>query len=169
MQILLHRLLCYGILSLTNHDVLLYLSPMSPEGQYRRTQYLVDRGYQLRFVTRIFLVMLAIAVVACLLGTGLLWKNMYEPNPEQQEIFVAALIAMALTLLIILVLTIPIALFLSIRHTHSIVGPMKRLQKTLEAIGNGDFSQRIVLRDGDALEDIARAINKMAEKLKEKP
>jgi nitrogen fixation/metabolism regulation signal transduction histidine kinase len=93
---------------------------------------------------------------------------MYQPNPEQQELFVAALIAMALTLLIVLVLTIPLALFLSIRHTHRIVGPMKRIEKALEAIGQGDFSKCIILREGDALEDLAKAINKMAENLRQR-
>jgi len=52
-----------------------------------------------------------------------------------------------------------------IRQSHRVVGPMTRLTRMLEAIGQGDFSQRITLRKGDALEDLARTINRMAENL----
>ena len=44
---------------------------------------------------------------------------------------------------------------------------MNRLKRMLEAIGQGDFSQRITLRKGDALEDLAAAINRMAESLQQ--
>ncbi len=42
------------------------------------------------------------------------------------------------------------------------------MKKLLEAIGNGDFSQRITLRDGDALEDLAKSVNAMAETLQKR-
>jgi len=43
---------------------------MNSELPYRRKQYLVDRGYQLRFVTRVFVVVLIVAVVMMLLVFG---------------------------------------------------------------------------------------------------
>ena len=47
---------------------------MGAEQPYKRKQYLVDRGYQLRFVTRLFMVVLAVAAVSSIIATGLLWK-----------------------------------------------------------------------------------------------
>lgn len=138
---------------------------MSPETPYVRRQYLVDRAYQIRFVTRVFMVVLAVAVVSSLLSTLLIWFNMYQPDLNAQVPMISSLIAVAATLLIELLLAIPIVFFLGIRQSHRIVGPMNRLKRTLEAIGNGDFSQRIVLRQGDALEDLAKSINTMAETL----
>lgn len=138
---------------------------MSPETPYVRKQYLVDRAYQIRFVTRVFMVVLAVAVVSSLLSTMLIWFNMYQPDLNAQIPMISSLIAVAATLLIELLLAIPIVFFLGIRQSHRIVGPINRIKRTLEAIGNGDFSQRIVLRQGDALEDMAKSINVMCENL----
>ena len=140
---------------------------MSPEPQYKRKQYLVDRGYQLRFVTRVFMVVLTVAVVSSLISTALLYANMYRPELPQQTL-ISSLIAVATTLLIELLLAIPIVFFLGIRQSHRIVGPMNRIKQTLAAIGQGDFSKRITLRQGDALEDLANAINQMAERLQQR-
>jgi len=138
---------------------------MAIEAPYKRKQYLVDRPYQIRFVTRVFLVVLAVAVVSSFLATGLLWMNMYRPDLEQQTLLVSSLIAIATTLLIELLLSIPIVFILGIRQSHRIVGPMGRLKRMIEAIGTGDFSQRIILRQGDALEDLAKSLNAMTEQL----
>src|SRR3990167_7478951 len=138
---------------------------MSTDLPYRRKQYLVDRGYQLRFVTRVFVVVLIVAVVSAMISTGLLWMNMYRPDLGQSTTLVAALIAVATTLLVELLISIPLVYFLGIRQSHRVVGPVNRIKRVLEAIGAGDFSQRIVLRRGDALEGLAKTINEMAERL----
>lgn len=140
---------------------------MGPELPYKRKQYLVDRGYQLRFVTRLFMVVLAVAAASSLIATGLLWKYMYQPELPQQTL-IYCFIAIALTLLVELLLSIPIVFILGVRQSHRIVGPMNRIKRILEAIGAGDFSQRITLRQGDALEDLAKSINQMAEALQQR-
>ena len=126
---------------------------------------MVDPTYQLRFVTRIFLIVMAVAIASSLLASGVLWHSLFSPDLQQQTTVVTALIAVATTLLVELLLAIPIVFYLGIKQSHRIVGPMNRLKRTLEAIGNGDFSQRITLRRGDLLEDLARSINQMAENL----
>ena len=143
-----------------------YTRPTMAETAYKRRQYLVDRAYQLRFVTRLFLILLAIAATTCLVSSGLLWRNMYAPHPEASPALItAALIAVSLTILVELLIAVPIVFFFGIRHTHRVVGPLQRIKHTLEAIGAGDFSQRLTLRDGDVLQDLAKAINEMAEQL----
>lgn len=141
---------------------------MNTELPYRRKQYLVDRGYQLRFVTRVFVVVLIVAVVSSLISTGLLWTNMYRADLEQQATLIAALIAVATTLLVELLIAIPLVYFLGIRQSHRVVGPVNRIKRVLEAIGTGDFSQRIALRRGDALEGLAKSINEMADRLQQR-
>ena len=138
---------------------------MSPETQYHRKQYLVDRAYQLSFVTKTFMMVFTVAVLSSLLAISLLWTNMYRPDLEMQINLIAAFIAVATTLLIELLVAIPIVYILGIRQSHRIVGPMNRLKQMITAIGAGDYSQRITLRQGDALEDLAKAINQMAEQL----
>ena len=140
---------------------------MSPEAPYKRKQFLVDRDYQLRFVTRLFMAVLAVAAVSSLLATGLLSVYMYQPELPQQTMIYCS-IAIALTLLVELLISIPVVWVLGIRQSHRIVGPMARIKRLLEAIGNGDFSQHITLRKGDALEDLAGSINKMSEALQQR-
>ncbi len=135
---------------------------------YARKQALVDRGYQLRFAARLFGVVLAVAVGSSLVSSVLVWQNMHLPEQESNPLVVVALVAIASTLLIELLLAIPLISLLGIRQSHRIVGPMHRIMRTLEAIGQGDFSQRVQLRQGDALEDLARSINKMAEALQKR-
>ena len=139
----------------------------NPEQPYKRKQYLVDRGYQLTFVTRVFMVVLAVAVISSLISTALLYTNMYRPDLPQQTL-ISSLIAVATTLLIELLLAIPIVFFLGIRQSHRVVGPVNRLKRMFEAIGTGDFSQRIILRQGDALEDLAKSVNQMADALQKR-
>ena len=135
---------------------------------YKRTQYLVDRAYQLRFVTRLFLIILLVATASALVSSILVWRNTYTPGQTSQEVFIVALVAISSTLLIELLLAIPLIFVLGIRQSHRIVGPMNRIKQTLAAIGQGDFSKRITLRQGDALEDLAVAINQMAERLQQR-
>ena len=139
---------------------------MAGGSRYQRRQYLVDRAYQLRFVTRLFMAILAIAGLACLISSGLLWQNLYVPHQETSPaLMTSALIAVSLTLLVELLIAIPLIFMLGIRQTHRVVGPMKRITQALKAIGAGDFSQRITLREGDALQELAHTINRMAEHL----
>lgn len=141
---------------------------MPDQPPYPRKQYLIDRGYQLRFAARLFGVVMAVAVVSSLVSLALVWKNTYLPEQKSNPLLAVALVAIASTLLVELLLAIPLIFFLGIRQSHRIVGPMNRIMRTLEAIGQGDFSQRIQLRQGDALEDLARSINKMAESLQKR-
>ena len=134
---------------------------------FKRRQYLVDRTYQLRFVTRLFLMLLSVAALTSLASSGLLWRNMYSPD-SNPALLTSALIAISLTILIELLIAVPIVIFFGIRYTHRVVGPMKRIKQTLETIGNGDFSQRIILREGDVLQELATAINTMAERLQQR-
>lgn len=135
---------------------------------YRRTQYLVDRGYQIRVVTRIFLALLGGAVVSSLIAIGLLWAKMYRPEYAPHTLLIASLLAVAFTLLIELLLAIPIALVLGIKQSHQVVGPIQRISAALDAIGKGDFSKRITLREGDTLEGLVQAINRMAANLQQR-
>ena len=139
-----------------------------PKPYRRRWLPLVDMSYQLRFVTRMLMIICGVALISSIVATGILWKNMYRPELEQQSHIVSALIGVSVILLIELLISIPIVYFLGIRQSHQIVGPLKRISRTLEAVGSGDFSQRLILRQGDVLEDLAKAINQMSENLQKR-
>ena len=134
---------------------------------YKRRQYLVDRTYQFQFVFRVLMVVLTVAILSGLTSSAIIWHNMYQPELSQEHL-VAALLAVTMTLLVELLIAIPLVFTLGIKQSHRVVGPIARIKQTLEAIGQGDFSQRIRLRHGDMLEDLANTINQMAENLQQR-
>ena len=136
--------------------------------QYQRRRQLVDPAFQLRFVTRLFMAVLAVAATSSLVSSVLLWKQMYVPGQGPQVTLIVSLIAVATTLLVELLLAIPVVFYLGIKQSHRIIGPMARIQQALEAIGRGDFSQHVTLREGDVLVELAEAINRMAENLRKR-
>ena len=136
------------------------------EGKQIRRQYLVDKAYQYRFVGQMFAGVMAVAMAGSLLSSTLLLTNL--DATEAPTSIAISLIAVAVTLLFQVVVGGAMIYYVGIRQSHRIVGPMIRVKRALEAIGAGDFSQRIVLRKGDALPDLADAINKMAESLQQR-
>jgi len=136
------------------------------EGKRIRRQYVVDRAYQYRFVGRMFIGIMMVAVVGSLISSTLLLTNL--DATEAPTSIAVSRIAVAVTLLFQVMAGGATIYYVGIRQSHRIVGPMIRVKRALEAIGAGDFSQRIVLRKGDALPDLADAINKMAESLQQR-
>lgn len=135
---------------------------------YRRRRFLVARTYQARFITRLALMIFAIAGASSLIAMAILWNSMDHPESAGHTYVAAAFVGIGLTLLIELLISLPIAYQLGLRQSHRVVGPIARMLKAVEVIGSGDFSQRLVLRPGDALEDLAKAINRMAENLQKR-
>jgi methyl-accepting chemotaxis protein len=132
---------------------------------YKRRQYLVDRVYQLRFVQQLLTVIALMMVASFLAACSILWSHYGTDSLGPDSCLPDALIGIALSHAVSLMILTPILYFFGIRQTHRVVGPLNRMKQTLTAIGNGDFSQRIILRKGDVLIDFAENINRMAEAL----
>lgn len=127
-----------------------------------------DRTYQIRFIARALLIVVAIAVASTGLTIALLWALFYRPGASPQGSFIAALIGVAVMMLIELLLAAPIVYVLGVRQSRQVVGPLRRITRTLGAIGSGDFSQRVIVRHDDILEPLASSINRMAERLQKR-
>lgn len=72
-------------------------------------------------------------------------------------------------ILMMLVVTAVVSFILSIRlllFSHRIAGPLYRLEKSAEAVGRGDLALKIKLRDGDQLQEVARAMDGMVQDLR---
>jgi methyl-accepting chemotaxis protein len=54
---------------------------------------------------------------------------------------------------------------LSVVEAHRMVGPTVAFRRHVEALKNGDFSSRVVLRKGDAFRELAHELNDLAELL----
>jgi methyl-accepting chemotaxis protein len=56
-------------------------------------------------------------------------------------------------------------IFFSLRRSHAVVGPIANITRIINEFAKGDFSARVKLRTQDQLQDIARALDTMAENL----
>ncbi len=131
----------------------------------RRRTYLVEKSFQVRFILKFCLVVLAGALISTLLVL-LLTRGSLTSSFEQSRLVIkstasAILPAIAYTNLITLALitlsTVIVTLFVS----HKIAGPIYRFEKELEEIASGDLTRKIALRRKDQITNLAQNLNQM--------
>ena len=141
---------------------------MSSKPAFKRRQYLVEPAYQLRFVMRLLTLLVIVMLSSFAAASALLWAQFSSPDLTTDSCLAEILYGIAFSHAISLLIMIPISYLFGIRQTHRVVGPLKRIKAALSAIGEGDFTQRIILRKSDVLTDLAGDINKMAERLQKR-
>ncbi|MGE0173633.1 MAG: HAMP domain-containing protein [Oligoflexales bacterium] len=65
----------------------------------------------------------------------------------------------------LLVSFVAVLFFVVFRTTHKYYGPLISIDRFIEKIKDGDYTSRIVIRKTDELQDLANALNGMAETL----
>lgn len=135
--------------------------------QYKRRSYFVKREFQLKYIGMILAVMLLTLIIAgysiyynswILLGARL--ANVY-PQGRLVQIFRYVNLRLFVNMFFVTMLCTGIAIIAS----HKIAGPIYRMLHFVNDIAAGNYSQRLVLRKGDELNELAGALNKLAEKL----
>ncbi len=130
----------------------------------RRKVFLIKKKFQLHYIVFVFLAMLLTTVI-CVGGIYyLLWQTVAQEFAVPEliaDVLVPALQKANTVLLIALPLAFLLMLILSVFVSHKIAGPIYRTEKDLDEILKGDYSRRIKLREGDDLQELADAINKI--------
>ena len=135
--------------------------------QYKRTQYIVRKGFQLKYIGLILAVVLVSSFIVgytiyynswVLLGESL--AKVY-PQGRLAAIFHSVNLKIALNVFFVTMLCIGIGIITS----HKIAGPIYRIITFVNGLTKGDYKQRLHLRKGDDLQDLADALNKLTEKL----
>lgn len=133
---------------------------------YQRKIIIVKRLLQMKVVSLVFLTALFTALIVLLDLFYIFGKLL---SKELEERLIAALFA---DVSVLLVLHLPVFLLLvvlvSIFISHRFAGPIFRLEKIAEAVGNGDLTVRAHLRRGDELAQTAEQMNQMIEALQER-
>ena len=117
---------------------------------------------------------LATALAILQINTGLLYLGIMQfrvrdlaENTRDLESFLALnfwLEFLPWTLGISVVVAM-VAWIMGLYFSNTIVGPIPRLRSFLSALGQGDFSQRVKVRPGDAMEHLATDLNQLAVEL----
>ena len=74
----------------------------------------------------------------------------------------------AIRLGVLLVSFIAVIFSVVFHVTHKYYGPLVSINRFIEGVAKGDYSQRVVIRKGDELQDLAQNLNKMAENMQKR-
>ena len=124
-----------------------------------RKQYMVKKGFQLRFMTTIIIAMVLIALV-----TGLtIYYAVMQTLTTQFHGENLALVKHAITYRLFLrsfLLILAIAI-ISVFLSHRIAGPIYKFEQTIKGCASGKNVKEIKLRKGDEFYELASAINNL--------
>ncbi|MBP5467916.1 MAG: methyl-accepting chemotaxis protein [Candidatus Riflebacteria bacterium] len=129
----------------------------------KRTKYFIKPGFQSRLTA---IMILLVIIVANLVG-GLTYCFAYEKLTEMFTEFKVPIGVEQLTKLLLPgvllseLISIFLVGFLCIKITHTIAGPVYRMERVARGIGEGDLTNFIKLRQRDELKDLADSMNEM--------
>ncbi len=70
-------------------------------------------------------------------------------------------------LLLIIIVNIIIVAIIGIFYSHQFAGPSFKMERTLKGLSDGDLSSKIYLRKSDSLHNVAHAINRLIDMLRD--
>ncbi len=86
-------------------------------------------------------------------------RSIFEQSLHSSYVFLLGALILVFMLSLLLVV---------IRRTHRMFGPMVPVERFVDAIADGDYSQRIKIRNKDHFQDLAAALNCVAESLQKR-
>lgn len=130
---------------------------------HRRTNYIIKPGFQSRLTTIFILIVIIVAnVVGALVYLNTIHSLEETFNDAKIPIEEGRLSKNLLPRVILSeFLSIMLVTFICIIVTHTIAGPVYRMERVARSIGDGDLTNLIKLRPKDELKDLADTMNEM--------
>lgn len=134
--------------------------------------YFIKKEFQSKFIIKFCLIVILGAIISGIilyastnqrLGTTYI-ESLNAIKVLNDNLISNLIYTSLITVIFISIVTIVITLFAS----HKIAGPLFRLERSTETIGNGDFTLETRLRENDEITGVASALNEMTKKLHSK-
>lgn len=142
------------------------MGPKPSKPRHHRQQWLVNPPLQYQFIGILLFAMLALTVGALASVYFALWATLKTFGLSDNPVAVAQLTTVGLLVTLELLVLSPFAIWLGLRMTHRIAGPLVRILAVLQQMALGNYEQRITLRKGDYLIELAQAVNMLADNLR---
>ena len=143
---------------------------MTEQKKYKRSQYIVEKDIQYRYVELIlmYILMFFLVTVVIIYFSG--WRQIVQKlsNVYPQAMLAGILNIVYLRLWIGFIILLPIAFVSAVLASHKIAGPLVRIKRSLNQLIEGNYNITVKLRKGDHLQDVADQLNKLAETLRKK-
>ncbi len=133
----------------------------------------IEGWFKLQFIVKFCLLVIAgiffVGIFLYIVGhkdLGVTYSQAISAMVSFKKILLTAII---MTVFVQVVIISIVAIFISLYASHKIAGPIYRLEKNLEAIGDGELSAfDVPLRDKDQVQDLAKSFEAMSGGFKEK-
>lgn len=144
------------------------MTPRKKNG-YQRRIYYIKKDFQLRFIFKFCLLVLAGGLVSTGILTffskGTLTSTFDNSRLVIEKTSIAILPAVVYTNIITLVLITMATVAVTLLVSHKLAGPMFRFEADLKMIGEGALTKTVRLRKEDQLKDLVGSINHMTANL----
>jgi signal transduction histidine kinase len=131
-----------------------------------RKRYLVNPALQYRFIGVMLFLLILLTVGALASVYVALWLTLRTYDLASNPLAVAQLSGVGLMVTLQLRLIAPVVIWIGIRWTHKVAGPLVRIQSAVQQMSQGDYNVNIRLRKGDALVELADGLNTLATTLR---
>ena len=139
--------------------------PLKQSGRNQRRQHYISGSFQRRFVLQFCALVIGGCVVFGMLlyvyASRTLTTAFVHSKLRVMSTADFLLPALGFSTVIVAMLVAIVAAARMVFLSHRIAGPLYRLEKTADAIGNGDLSLQIRLRNGDELKALAKSMDGM--------
>ena len=134
----------------------------------KRKQILVEKKIQYRFAR---FVMMFVGVAALVTGTVIFFSILILMGDKLAAVYPQGRLApiirsVYLAFFAILLVSSPVIWYACIKFSFRIVGPLPKTYRYLRDIGHGIYPGLLRYRKYDELQDLAKAVNDMADELK---
>ena len=129
---------------------------------YKRRQFLVNRPLQLSFVRAMLLILLLMAAAALVAMRIAVHVTLFTYELSNDALLRALFDTVFWIIVLEMVFLAPFVIWMGILLTHKVAGPLVRIHAALAQMTAGRFDIHISLRKGDALVELADAINRLA-------
>ena len=142
------------------------MASVSAARKHQRRQLLVNPPLQYQFIGVLLAVLLLLTIGALASVYFALWFTLRTYGLSNDSVAVAQLTTVGLVVTFELLIFAPCVVWLGLRMTHKVAGPLIRIMAALQQMAAGNYHQHITLRKGDALVELANAINLLADALR---
>ena len=136
--------------------------------KWRRRRLLIQRWFQIRYISIILGFMLFIALVSGYTVYVTTWVMLGEKLAAvyPQGLLLEIVKKVNLVLFLRLLILTPFVIFAGLVLSNRIAGPIYRIKKHLKLVASGNYDMPLRLRKKDELKDLADGVNKMVSVLK---
>ena len=139
---------------------------MSPK--FKRTQYWVSGKFQGKYVG---IILLLTFLTAALCSYVVYYTSMISFGEKLANIYpqgrlVSTVNMINIRIMVSILLVSPLVALIGIYLSHKIAGPIFRMERFMSDMASGNFTGKLVLREGDELLMLADGINRLTESMK---